>query len=118
MKPLQELEALRQKAKQSMGDQEQAIITVYMGTCGIAAGARTVMSTLVDELAKRHFNAVTVNQSGCAGFCEKEPMVKVKMPGEKDVIYQQVTANKAREIVASHLVNGQVLTRYVADISG
>ncbi len=66
-------------------------IIVGMGTCGIAAGAREVMSAILDEIAKRKLQDVTVRQTGCIGMCEKEVLVDVVRPGEPRITYGDVT---------------------------
>ena len=72
MKSLEELMAIRDKAKASMTDREgngDAIrVVVGMATCGIAAGARPVLNAFVEEVAKRGLKNVTVAQTGCIGM--------------------------------------------------
>jgi len=88
-------------------------VVVGMGTCGIAAGARPVMAAIKDELAKQGGEKVTVVQSGCAGFCEQEPLVDVFRPGEKKVTYGKVSPDKARKIVTEHILGGRMLPEFV-----
>ena len=83
-----------------------------MATCGIAAGARKVMAAFIDEVAKRNLHHVTIAQTGCIGLCRLEPIVEVTKAGEEKVTYCKVTPEIAREIVASHLVNGVVPRQY------
>ena len=42
-------------------------VTVHMGTCGIAAGAREVMNTLMSEIEEAGVTDVAVTTSGCMG---------------------------------------------------
>ncbi len=56
-------------------------ITVHMGTCGIAAGARGIMNTIMEELAKSNLKDVAITTSGCAGLCSKEPMATIETHG-------------------------------------
>ena len=116
MKSLDELRQLRDKAQETIRLREQTEgtkIIVGMGTCGIAAGAREVMLALVDELQKKNLDDVVVTQTGCAGLCEKEPLVEVIRSGEPKITYGYMTADKARSMVTSHIVNGQVIREYV-----
>ena len=53
-------------------------ITVHMGTCGIAAGARDIMSAVLKEIETRNLNDILVTNSGCAGLCSKEPMITIR----------------------------------------
>jgi len=116
MKSLDELKKLRERAQEAIRLREQTDgtkIVVGMGTCGIAAGAREVMLALIDELEKKNITDVIVTQTGCAGLCEKEPLVEVIRPGEPKITYGYMTPEKARMVVTSHIVNGQVIGEYV-----
>lgn len=116
MKTLEDLKRIREEAQKAMrvreGD-EATKVTVAMGTCGIAAGARDTMGAILDEISKRGITEVSVTQTGCKGLCEQEPLVEVTRHGEPVVSYGKVDAEKARRIVAQHLVNGQVVGEYV-----
>jgi len=116
MKSLEELLAIRDKAKAAMTDREGTgdgiRVVVGMATCGIAAGARPVLNAFVDEVAKRNLKNVTVAQTGCIGMCQYEPIVEVFEPGKDKVTYVQVSPEKVAEIVASHIVNGNPVVEY------
>ena len=116
MKSLEELLAIRDKAKAAMTDREGTgdgiRVVVVMATCGIAAGARPVLNAFVDEVAKRNLKNVTVAQTGCIGMCQYEPIVEVFEPGKEKVTYVQVGPEKVAEIVASHIVNGNPVVEY------
>jgi len=116
MKTLEDLKRVREEAIKAMKvrEGEQRVkVTVAMGTCGIAAGARETMSALLDELSKRGITDVTVTQTGCKGLCEQEPLVEVTIAGSDTVSYGKIDAEKARRIVAEHIVNGHVVGDYV-----
>ncbi|QPM69510.1 (2Fe-2S) ferredoxin domain-containing protein [Atribacter laminatus] len=87
-------------------------IVVCMGTCGIAAGARQVMSSLLDEVSKRNLKNVIITQAGCIGLCDREPLISVEKGGEK-VYYGDLSPDKARQIISSHVVNGQIIGEWV-----
>ena len=94
MKSLAELEAIKNKIKNQVeirkdSDEDTIRIVVGMATCGIAAGARPVLSALVDEVGKRDLSNVTVAQTGCVGMCRLEPIVEVTAPGKEKVTYVQ-----------------------------
>ena len=116
MKTLEELKALKAKALQNMGirDDQAATtrIVVGMATCGIAAGARPVLTAFTEEVAKRQLQDVAVSQTGCIGICLYEPVVEVFRTGEEKVTYVKMTADKVARIVAEHIVNGNVVTEY------
>ena len=116
MKSLAELEAIRNKTISKVelrqkGDGDKKII-VGMATCGIAAGARPVLTAFVEEVAKRNLADVTVGQTGCIGICRLEPIVEVFVPGEEKVTYVKVKPDMVPKIVSDHIVNGNVVTEY------
>ncbi|MGE5582084.1 MAG: (2Fe-2S) ferredoxin domain-containing protein [Bacillota bacterium] len=116
MKSLDELAKIREDAKKLTGLREgsQNIkIVIGMATCGIAAGARDTMMAFLDELGKRNIQDVAITQTGCIGLCEQEPLVEVYVPGKDKVVYGKVTADRARQIVANHIVNGNVVNEWV-----
>ncbi len=116
MKSLEELRAIREKMKQQMdlrGPNEDHIrVVVGMATCGIAAGARPVLTAFLDEIEKRGLQNVTVSQTGCIGVCRLEPIVEVFVPGEEKVTYVKVKPQMVPTIVEQHLVNHSVVTDY------
>ena len=116
MKSLEELRAIREKMKQQMdlrGPSEDHIrVVVGMATCGIAAGARPVLSAFLEEVDKRHLKNVTVSQTGCIGVCRLEPIVEVYVPGQEKVTYVKMTPDKVASVVSEHLVNGRVVEEY------
>lgn len=115
MKSLAELEAIRNKAigNVTMRKDDHAVrVVVGMATCGIAAGARPVMAAFVEEIAKRRLDHVNVTQTGCIGVCRLEPIVEIFTPDNEKVTYVKMTPEKAKKVVAEHLVNGNVVTEY------
>ena len=120
MKSLEELRALKEKMQNKVGirDDSEAQIRVVVGmaTCGIAAGARPVLTAFTDEIAKRGLSHVAVSQTGCIGICQYEPVVEV-FEGDKKVTYVKMTPEKAVRVVNDHLVNGNVVTEYTIGAS-
>jgi len=90
----------------------RAKITVHMGTCGIAAGARPIMNAIMEEMAKANVKDVAITTSGCAGLCSKEPMATVELAGEPPVKYISLTEEKMRKIFAEHVQGGKAVTEY------
>ncbi len=84
-------------------------ITVHMATCGIAAGAREVMSALVEELAQAGREDIQVATSGCIGRCESEPNVTVEIGGEDPVVYQKMTPARTRRVFKEHILEGAII---------
>ena len=116
MKSLAELHAISDKARAKIDMREHnddAIrVLVGMATCGIAAGARPVLTALVDEVAKRNLKNVSITQTGCIGICQFEPVVEIVTPGQEKVTYVKMTPEKAVRVVNDHLVNGNVVTEF------
>lgn len=90
----------------------RARVNVHLGTCGIAAGARAVLNTLKEEMAKRDSKDITLMTSGCAGLCNREPMVTVEILGMPPVKYASVTPEKMREIFQEHVLGGNPVEKY------
>ena len=111
MKTIEDLKRMREQYKSQTQLRHAGGIQVIvgMGTCGIAAGAREVMTAILDEIAKRNLQDVTVRQTGCIGMCEKEVLVDVVRPGEPRVTYGKVTPATVGRIVAEHVVNGRIV---------
>jgi NADP-reducing hydrogenase subunit HndB len=94
----------------------RAKITVHMGTCGIAAGARGIMNALLEEIQQKNIKDVIVTTSGCAGLCSKEPMATVEIKGEAPVKYIQLTPEKICDIFSQHVLNGKIIKDYALAI--
>ena len=90
----------------------RAKVNIHMGTCGIASGARQLMTAVMDEIQKRDVKDVIVTTSGCAGLCSREPMITVELLGEAPVKYVDLNADKMREIFAEHVLGGKPVEKY------
>ena len=117
MKSLEELRAIRDRARVNVylrkeNSPDNIRVVVGMATCGIAAGARPVLTTFTEEVAKRNLQNVMVTQTGCIGLCQYEPIVEVYEPDGKVTTYVKMTPEKAVQIVNDHLVNGKVVNDY------
>jgi NADP-reducing hydrogenase subunit HndB len=113
---IEDLAKIREKTKSLMTIREgkgRARVTVHMGTCGIAAGAREIMDALLDEIGKAKVQDVIVTSSGCAGLCNKEPMATVELKDQPPVKYGDLTAAKMRKIFTEHVMGGRMVTEYV-----
>lgn len=115
MKSIAELEQIRKKTLEEISMRKNKggmRIVVGMATCGIAAGARPVMSAFVEELKKRNIHDVSVTMTGCIGVCRLEPIVEVINGDGSKVTYVKMNPEKAARIVAEHIVNGRVCLDY------
>lgn len=116
MKSLAELKAIRDKMQAQVGlraeDNDVTRVVVGMATCGIAAGARPVLTAFSDGVQKKGLKNVMVTQTGCIGLCQYEPIVEVSVPGKEKVTYIKMTPEKAQEVIDKHLVRGTVIADY------
>ena len=96
----------------------RAKITVHMGTCGIAAGAREIMNALLSEIEQRNIKDIILTTSGCAGLCSKEPMATVELKGEAPVKYVDLTKEKVHNIFTQHILGGKLVKEYALAIGG
>lgn len=109
---IKDLEEIRNKVKKTANLREgisNARITVHMGTCGIAAGARTIMNTVIKIVEESKRDDIIVTTSGCAGFCSKEPMATVELKGEAPVKYSDLTDEKIKRIFDEHVLKGNIV---------
>lgn len=90
----------------------RAKITIHMGTCGIAAGARKLMSAVLKEIEERKTQGVMVTTSGCAGLCSREPMATVEILGKPPVKYCDLNEEKMKEIFLHHVIQGEIVEVY------
>jgi len=117
---IQDLEKIREQARFAMaireGGEFRAKVNVHMGTCGIAAGARTIMTALMKEVETRGLHDVLLTSSGCAGLCSQEPMITVELAGRPPVKYANLTEIKIREIFEKHILGGAIVKDWALGI--
>lgn len=112
---LEELKKIREKAQKDVElrqKQARVRIVVGMGTSGIAAGARDVLKTFVEEVGKRNLSDVVVTQTGEKGLASQEPMVEVFEEEKPAVVYGNMSPEKAKRVVVEHVVNGHPVSEF------
>lgn len=112
---IEELQRIKEKHKATFTLREgghKAKVTVHMGTCGIAAGARNVMTALMEEIANAKVEDVIVTTSGCAGLCAREPMATVEIVNHPPIKYCDLNAEKIVEIFKEHIIGGNPVEKY------
>ena len=116
---IEELKKMRESAKKDIylreGDFRGKVI-VHMGTCGIAAGARGIMNTFLDELDKGGVTDIMFTTTGCAGLCSEEPIVTIEIEEHAPVKYGKLTPDKAKKIFDEHILGGKVVDEFVIGI--
>jgi NADP-reducing hydrogenase subunit HndB len=113
VKSLEDLKRLKEEAlekRKAQATAGRAQITVGMGTCGIAAGARETMKAILEVIEKDNLSDIIVTQTGCIGLCEWEPIVEIVVGNEPKVMYGKVSPEMAKQIMQEHIEGGKVLT--------
>ena len=115
----EDLKKIRERMARTMNLRDgdaRAKVTVHMGTCGIAAGARKIMSSVLGLLEEKEVSDVVVTTSGCAGLCSREPMLTVELKGEAPIKYVDLDEEKTRKIFSEHVMSGKVVEEYALAI--
>ncbi len=119
MKTLAELQAIKEKLQSQMDLRNEAHastrVVVGMATCGIAAGARPVVTAFSDMVQEHKLRDISVTLMGCIGLCSQEPVVEITTPKDGKVTYVKMTPEKAKRVVEEHLINGNVVTEYTIE---
>ena len=118
LKP-EDLDKISQRMKKIISLREgsgKAKVIIHMGTCGIAAGARTVMNALLEEIEQKDLKDIILTISSCAGYCSREPMITVELQNEPPVKYVDLTPEKAIEILEKHVLGGSIVKEYALSI--
>ena len=114
LKTIEDLKKVREEAQHDIKVRLETgtTITVGMGTCGIAAGARETMHAVLEELDKRKIEA-HVTTVGCIGMCVKEPLVDIEQAGKPRITYGNVMADMVPRLIQEHLIKGRVVKEWV-----
>lgn len=113
---IDDLKKIKEKVHKEMSlrDGDRRVkVTVHMGTCGIASGAKEVMDTLMAEIDAAGVHDVIATTSGCMGLCSREPLVTVEILNQEPIKYEYVNPNKMRQIFKKHVLAGEIQTPFV-----
>ena len=113
---IDDLKKIKEKVHKEMSlrDGERRVkVTVHMGTCGIASGAKEVMDTLLKEIEAAGTNDVVITTSGCMGLCSREPLVTVEVLNQEPIKYEYMNSNKMRQVFKRHILEGEIQTPFV-----
>jgi NADP-reducing hydrogenase subunit HndB len=113
---IDDLKKIKEKVHKEMSlrDGDRRVkVTVHMGTCGIASGAKEVMDTLLQEIETAGVNDVIVTTSGCMGLCSREPLVTVEVLNQVPIKYEYMNPNKMRQVFKKHILEGEIQTPFV-----
>lgn len=116
---IEDLKKMREEARAKMvvrsGDARAKVI-IHMGTCGISAGAREVMSALLQEIENMKVADVIVTTSGCAGLCSREPMATVELKGQAPVKYVDLNPERIKRVFKEHVMGGKIVREFALGI--
>ena len=118
---IEDLKRIKDSRKRTMLVREgagRAKITVHMGTCGIAAGAREIVTSFLRLIEEQNVADILVTTSGCAGLCSREPMATVEVRGEPPVKYADLTPDKAKHVFLLHVLGGQIVSECALGFGG
>ncbi len=109
----------RVRAK-SINGNNKAIISVCLGTGGIAAGGENVFEEFNKEINNRKLNAAIgkrvckTAKTGCRGLCAKDVLVDISIPKEKLQTYERVTVEMVPRIIEEHLIENKPVEKWLA----
>jgi NADP-reducing hydrogenase subunit HndB len=110
---LKKIKAKVEKEDQFRAGTKRIKLTVHMGTCGIASGAKEILDTFMNEMGENNVEDVLVTTSGCIGICSREPLATIEEQGKEAIVYEYLTPNKARQIFKRHILSGEVQMDFV-----
>jgi NADP-reducing hydrogenase subunit HndB len=102
-----------EKEDQFRAGTKRVKLTVHMGTCGIASGAKEILDTFMNEISENNVDDVLITTSGCIGICSREPLATIEEQGKDPIVYEYLTPNKARQVFRRHILKGEIQTDFV-----
>ncbi len=126
LKTREDLTSLRQALEGRFAAQVKKVL-VCAGTGCVAGGSLDIYARLIELLREKgvncqvdlahepHGEEVGVKRSGCHGFCEMGPLVRVEPQGW---LYTKVTIDDCEEIVEKTVLGGEPIQRLCYKING
>lgn len=116
---IEDLKKIREKASHTValrsGDSSVTVM-VHMGECGIEAGAREVMKTLLDAKAESERADIKILTSECIGMCSSEPNITIEFKGNsKPTVYQKMTPERTRQVFEKHVLGGEIQKDFILE---
>jgi NADH:ubiquinone oxidoreductase subunit F (NADH-binding)/(2Fe-2S) ferredoxin/ferredoxin len=97
---MEHLEAVSRQYSQRLYNPEATEVRIGMASCGIAAGGKAAFEKAIKAFPGD--NGVKIRQTGCLGFCEKEPLVEIAAKNGPRVVYQNATDDKIIDIINAY----------------
>ena len=82
-------------------------ISIGSASCGLAMGARKIEEAVVKTLKEFKKDAL-VTRTGCIGFCAREPLMDMVLPGGPRISFGNMTPRKTRDILAAYFTSGTI----------
>ncbi|MFQ5443057.1 MAG: NADH-ubiquinone oxidoreductase-F iron-sulfur binding region domain-containing protein [Nitrospinales bacterium] len=95
-------------------------ITVCLSLSGVAEGGKEVYKELQKQIGELEGSVelgernCSLGQVGCRGYCSKDVLVDVYIPGEKRVTYEKVKPDMVSKILKDHVIGGKVFKKAAA----
>ncbi|SFD24243.1 NADH-quinone oxidoreductase subunit NuoF [Clostridium uliginosum] len=117
----EELDSMREKYKASLGKQYKQIL-ICAGTGCVAGGSLDIYKRLQEIIDERglklsltleeepHDETVGLKKSGCHGFCEMGPLLKIEPMGW---LYIKVKVSDCEEIIEKSIIGDEVVERLI-----
>ncbi|GJL79084.1 MAG: NADH dehydrogenase [Nitrospinaceae bacterium] len=114
------MEAVEEQAQATQEKQGTVKITVCLSLSGVAEGGQEVYKEFEKQIAAMSANAelgdrqCNMGQVGCRGYCSRDVLVDVYVPGEERVTYEKVKPEMVTKILKEHVVGGKVFKKAAA----
>ncbi len=95
-----DLEVISENYSKKLYYPEGVKVNVGIASCGIAAGAQASKEKAAKEFPGN--NGVSINQTGCIGFCELEPLVEIFEKGKPRLLYKNITEDKILDMIQDY----------------
>jgi len=105
------LDSIKEEYWSSQKENEEIVISVGMGTCGIAAGAEEVWETINNEIKNRNLKNIRLEKTGCIGLCAREPLIEIR-DDEKSIFYGDLNQERVSEIIFQHIVQDNIISKW------
>lgn len=112
--------AIKQKAIQEWKTLQQSshpVIYIGSATCGCSAGAKETLAALKEATKKRGI-ACDFVEVGCVGLCYAEPIIYIQQPNQPGILYAEVSAKIADELIEHEFIKHQPLAKYALGTIG
>ena len=95
-----DLDAVAASGKASLYPDKLKLL-VGSASCGLAAGAADVEAAALAVIGELEIDA-DVTRTGCIGFCDREPIVDLRLPDGPRLSFEKMTAGKVKKLLESY----------------